>query len=211
MISLAKNLSRDSHLVLGMILVVVMLLLFLLRSLGSDKTSGSVALPRVNLLDGQVATSLSGAKVDINAHFHDHFVLIVNIATKCGFTELNFRELQRMFDQYSSKKFVVLAFPCNQFGGQEPGSSQQSLSFAEGMKITFPMFEKLEVNGALAHPLFVALKKAMGVADVEWNYGKFLLAPGGLPLRYYDHRFPFEVIDQHVEELLLMKCRKGGK
>lgn len=89
-------------------------------------------------------------------------------------TDTNYRELQAIYDRYSSQGFVVLGFPCNQFGAQEPGSSQDIIKFASKYGVTFPMFEKIDVNGPNTHPLYKYLKEQKGEllgSDIKWNFG----------------------------------------
>lgn len=123
-------------------------------------------------LTGEAAT-LPGGKV----------LLLVNVASKCGLTPqyTGLEELQRT---YADRGFSVLGFPCNQFMGQEPGSAAEIAEFCSATYgVSFPLFEKLDVNGESRHPLYAALTEvpdAMGVAgDVQWNFEKFLLSPTG--------------------------------
>ena len=109
--------------------------------------------------------------------------LLVNVASKCGLTP-QYSGLEQLHDQYADRGFTVVGVPCNQFGGQEPGSSEEIAEFCSATYgVTFPMTEKVEVNGAERHPLFAELvttpneKGAAG--DVEWNFEKFLVAADG--------------------------------
>ena len=109
--------------------------------------------------------------------------LVVNVASKCGLTP-QYTGLERIHDQYAERGFTVLGFPCNQFGGQEPGSSGEIEEFCSTTYgVTFPMFEKVDVNGENRHPLYAELTQvadAEGEAgDIQWNFEKFLIAPGG--------------------------------
>jgi glutathione peroxidase len=121
-----------------------------------------------------------------DADLHDHegqVALIVNVASKCGLTP-QYEGLERLQKTYGDKGFTVLGFPCNQFGGQEPGSSEEIATFCSSTYgVTFPMFEKVDVNGEARDPLYADLTEvpdAEGAAgDIQWNFEKFLVAPGG--------------------------------
>jgi glutathione peroxidase len=110
-------------------------------------------------------------------------LLIVNVASQCGLTP-QYSGLQELHDKYSGKGFEVLGFPCNQFGAQEPGTADEIKTFCEtSYGVTFPMFEKIDVNGDARHPLYDQLTQkedAEGKAgDVVWNFEKFLVSPDG--------------------------------
>lgn len=110
-------------------------------------------------------------------------LLIVNVASQCGLTP-QYSGLQQLHEDYGERGFEVLGFPCNQFGGQEPGSSDEIAQFCEtNYGVSFPMFEKIEVNGAGRHPLYerlTAVPDAEGEAgDIQWNFEKFLVSAEG--------------------------------
>ncbi len=115
-------------------------------------------------------------------------LLIVNTASKCGFTP-QYKGLQALYDQFHEQGLEVLGFPCNQFGAQEPGDESEIASFCDlSYGVNFPMFAKVEVNGDNTHPLFEHLKKAapglLGSEAVKWNFTKFLVAPDGTVKRF---------------------------
>jgi glutathione peroxidase len=115
-------------------------------------------------------------------------VLIVNVASKCGLTP-QYTGLQTLHDRFSPRGFAVLGFPCNQFGGQEPGTPEQISEFCTtNYAVTFPLFEKIAVNGPDRHPLYVELTKVEDQAgkagDVQWNFEKFLVSPTGEVQRF---------------------------
>jgi glutathione peroxidase len=113
-------------------------------------------------------------------------LLIVNVASECGYTP-QYRPLQRVFQAHQREGFEVLAFPCNQFGGQEPGDSAQIRHTCEGFGVSFRVFDKIEVNGPAEHPLYRWLKSQPGGAgEIEWNFTKFLVGKDGRLLQ----RFP---------------------
>ncbi len=116
-------------------------------------------------------------------------LLIVNVASRCGFTS-QYAGLQTLYDTYRDKGFVVLGFPCDQFGHQEPGNEEDIKNFCSlTYNVTFPMFSKVEVNGSNAHPLYRYLKSAkkglLGTEAIKWNFTKFLVAPDGAVLKRY--------------------------
>jgi len=125
-------------------------------------------------------------------------------------TDTNYRELQAIYDRYSSQGFVVLGFPCNQFGAQEPGSSQDIIKFAGKYGVTFPMFEKIDVNGPNTHPLYKYLKEQKGEllgSDIKWNFGKFLVGREGQVLSRYAPTANPESIAGDIEKAL--NAQKG--
>jgi len=134
------------------------------------------------------ADSLSGASVDL-AQYRGKVLLIVNTASKCGFTP-QYKGLEDLHRQYQDRGLVVLGFPCNQFGGQEPGNAEQIGEFCErNYGVSFPLFAKVDVNGDNAHPLFAHLKKAapglLGTELIKWNFTKFLVKKDGTVFRRY--------------------------
>jgi len=126
-------------------------------------------------------------------------------------TDTNYRELQAIQSRYGPDKFVVLGFPCNQFGGQEPGSAKEILNFVAGYGVTFPLFEKVDVNGANTHPLFKFLKEQKGELlgnDIKWNFAKFLVGSDGTVLERYAPTTSPESISDDIEAAL--KGEKKG-
>ena len=116
-------------------------------------------------------------------------LLLVNVASKCGFTP-QYKGLQALYEQFAPRGFEILAFPCDQFGHQEPGSDAEIAAFCDTTyRVTFPIFSKIEVNGAGAHPLYVWLKAQKGGllgSAIKWNFHQVPCRPdrrGGVPLR----------------------------
>src|SRR6056300_161158 len=106
-------------------------------------------------------------------------LLVVNVASQCGFTA-QYRGLEQLHQKYKDRGLVVMGFPCNQFGGQEPGSAEEISAFCTArFDVTFPLFQKCEVNGNGAHPLFGFLKSSapglLGSESIKWNFTKFLI------------------------------------
>ena len=130
------------------------------------------------------ARALNGDEVDFNS-FKGKVLLIVNTASKCGFTS-QYKGLESLYQQHKNSDFLILGFPCNQFGGQEPGDSEEISEFCQlNFGVSFPMFEKVDVNGDQAHPLFKYLReKAPGILGsqaIKWNFTKFLINREGVP------------------------------
>lgn len=121
-------------------------------------------------------------------------LLLVNVASKCGLTP-QYAGLETLHEKYASRGFSVIGFPCNQFGAQEPGSSEEIATFCSATYgVTFPMTEKIEVNGAARHPIYADLVKvpdAKGEAgDIQWNFEKFLVSPDGTIRRFRPQTTP---------------------
>ncbi len=115
-------------------------------------------------------------------------LLIVNVASKCGFTP-QYEGLEAIQKKYQDKAFTVLGFPCNDFGSQEPGSTEEIKQFCSSKySVTFPMFDKLHVKGAEQHPLYAALtgKDSPFPGDIKWNFGKFVIGRDGKILKRFD-------------------------
>ncbi|MEZ0310928.1 MAG: glutathione peroxidase [Myxococcota bacterium] len=117
------------------------------------------------------------------ADYKGKVLLIVNTASNCGFTP-QYRGLEDLHKRFQERGLVVMGFPCNQFGGQEPGSNEEIAAFCEkNYGVTFPMFDKVEVNGPYAHPLFAELKAqapgVLGTEAIKWNFTKFLVDKTG--------------------------------
>lgn len=136
-------------------------------------------------------------------------VLIVNVASKCGYTK-QYSGLEATYQKYKDQGFVVLGFPCNQFGGQEPGTNEDIKQFcASKYSVTFPLFDKIEVNGANRHPLYVALagKDSPFPGDIKWNFNKFLVGKDGKIVQRFDSKVApeSEELTKAVEAALAAK------
>ena len=131
--------------------------------------------------------------------------LVVNTASECGYTP-QFAGLEELYSSYSDQCLVVLGFPCNQFGGQEPGHEAQIGEFCErNYGVTFPMFAKVQVNGAEAHPLYDWLKsekRGLMGAKIKWNFTKFLVGRDGSVLKRYGSTTKPEAIAKDIEDAL---------
>ena len=150
------------------------------------------------------AKSLQGKEIRME-NYKGKVVLVVNTASKCGFTP-QYEGLEKLYKKYKDKDFVVLGFPCNQFAKQEPGDEK---SISEGCLInygvTFPMFSKVDVNGESAHPIFKYLKaelKGTFGNKVKWNFTKFLIDANGDPQKRFSPTTKPKDIDKYIQELL---------
>jgi len=133
-------------------------------------------------------------------------LLIVNVASHCGFTP-QYEGLEALYRKHKDKGFVVLGFPCNQFGHQEPGSEAEIRGFCDRQySVTFPLFAKIDVNGPNAHPLYRYLKSAkkglLGRETIAWNFTKFLVGRNGKVLRRYGPRRKPGSIDKDVAAIV---------
>lgn len=151
------------------------------------------------------ADSLSGAPVDLS-QYRGKVLLIVNTASKCGFTP-QYKGLEDVYRQFKAQGVEVLGFPCNQFGKQEPGDAAEIGAFCEkNYGVSFPIFSKIDVNGDEAHPLFKYLKSAapgvLGTEAIKWNFTKFLVNKDGTVCkRYAPQTAPKDLIGD-IEKLL---------
>jgi len=138
--------------------------------------------------------------------YRDKVVLIVNTASKCGFTG-QYRGLEQLYQELNDRGLEILAFPCNQFGNQEPGSDEEIATFCETrFHTTFPLFAKIDVNGKNAHPLFTFLKEQapgiMGSKTIKWNFTKFLIDREGKVVKRFAPQDTPESLCEHIEQIL---------
>ena len=151
------------------------------------------------------ATSARGEEIDLS-HYAGRVLLIVNTASKCGFTP-QYEGLEDLQAQFKDRGFEVLAFPCNQFGGQEPGSEEEIVEFCTTrFSATFPIFAKIDVNGANAHPLYGWLKGeakgVLGTERIKWNFTKFLINANGEVVKRYGSQTKPAAIAKDIESLI---------
>ncbi|WP_439477357.1 glutathione peroxidase [Brevundimonas sp.] len=151
------------------------------------------------------ATAIDGAKAALE-QYRGQALLIVNTASKCGFTG-QYTGLQALHRQYTDKPFQVLGFPCNQFGAQEPGKAAEIASFCStAYGVDFPMFDKVEVNGPDRHPLYAWLtsqkKGFLGSRDIKWNFTKFLTNREGQVIARYAPQVEPSAIAADIEKLI---------
>jgi glutathione peroxidase len=152
----------------------------------------------------QQASSLRGQAVDF-ADYRGKVVLVVNTASHCGFTP-QYAGLEALYQRYASQGLVVLGFPCNQFGAQEPGGADDIAQTCQiNYGVTFPMFAKVDVNGGQAHPLFAWLRGALPGwlgQSIRWNFTKFLVGRDGRPLRRFAPWTKPAAMARHIEAAL---------
>ncbi len=138
-------------------------------------------------LNDFTATTLAGDDRDLS-EYAGKVVVVVNTASNCGLTP-QYKGLQQLHDTYADRGLVILGFPCNQFANQEPGTSDDVAAFCQvNYGVTFPMFEKVDVNGTDAHPLYTWLRSQKGGvlgSSIKWNFTKFLVARDGTVLERY--------------------------
>jgi glutathione peroxidase len=133
-------------------------------------------------------------------------LLIVNVASNCGFTS-QYRDLQNLYSAYQAKGLEILGFPCNQFGAQEPGSAEQIQNFCStNYGVTFPMFEKTDVNGGGSHPLYLYLKDQapgiLGTTGIKWNFTKFLVSKDGQSITRFASADGASKMEEAIKKLL---------
>ena len=151
------------------------------------------------------AVLANGDPQDLN-DYQGKVLLIVNTASKCGFTP-QYTGLESLHQTYGERGFSVLAFPCNQFGGQEPGSEEEIQSFCDlNYQTSFPLYSKIEVSGAGSHPLYAHLKEqapgVLGSKRIKWNFTKFLVNQQGKVVKRYAPSTKPEAIASDIEALL---------
>ena len=143
--------------------------------------------------------------VDLSA-YEGKTLLIVNVASKCGFTP-QYKDLQNLYEKYQDQGLEVLGFPCNQFGAQEPGTNEEVKSFCDlNYNVSFKMFDKIDVNGSNASPLFKYLKHEspgiMGTEAVKWNFTKFLVNKAGQVVKRFAPKDGESEIESELQKIL---------
>lgn len=150
------------------------------------------------------ANTISGDEVNMD-DYKDHVVLVVNTASKCGLTP-QFEGLQKLHEQYNDSGLRILGFPCNQFGSQDPGTHEEIADFClKNYGVDFTMFEKIDVNGKDAHPIFNYLKDELGGTlgkKIKWNFTKFLVGKDGQPIKRFAPTTKPKEIEKHIKKAL---------
>ena len=151
------------------------------------------------------AVTLAGDPMGLE-QYRGRVALMVNTASRCGFTP-QYEGLQHLYEKYAARGFVVLGFPCNQFGHQEPGSESAIAQFCElSFHVSFPMFAKIDVNGPGTHPLYAFLKQSksglLGSRAIKWNFTKFLVDRSGRVVKRYAPMTTPASIEADIERLL---------
>ena len=151
------------------------------------------------------ARTIKGEQVPLK-QFEGKAMLIVNTASRCGFTN-QYAGLEELYKKYREQGFEVLGFPCNQFGAQEPGSEDEIQQFCSlNFGVSFPLFAKVDVNGSGAHPLFKFLKEeapgVLGTKDIKWNFTKFLVSRDGSVLKRFAPTDTPESLEKDVKKVV---------
>ncbi|KAL5848208.1 hypothetical protein ACOSQ4_006221 [Xanthoceras sorbifolium] len=205
---MGTNLLKNSNWVSLLFLLLAFLLCFYSYHPFSSSSSSSKSMAAEDgpksIYDFSVK-DISGNDVSLS-DYRGKVVLIVNVASKCGLTHSNYKELNVLYEKYKNQGFEILAFPCNQFAGQEPGSNEEIQEVVCTMfKAEFPIFDKVEVNGKNAVPLYKFLKSEKGgfLGDaIKWNFTKFLVDKEGKVVeRYAPTTSPLK-IEKDIQNLL---------
>lgn len=151
------------------------------------------------------AKKLNGETVSMS-QYEGKTVIVVNTASKCGFTP-QYEGLEKMYQEYKDKGLVILGFPCNQFGHQEPGSSDEIQEFCQvNYGVSFPIFEKVDVNGKAAHPVFNYLKSKLSGGlfgrKIKWNFTKFVIDKNGNPVKRFSPITTPEKMESMIRKML---------
>lgn len=161
-----------------------------------------IAMPSIYEIE---VVALDGTKTTL-APYQGKVMLIVNVASECGFTP-QYEGLQALYEKYQARGFMVLGFPCNQFGAQEPANEAEILSFCRvNFGVTFPIFAKIDVNGAQASPLYSFLKKEqsgiLGTEAIKWNFTKFLVDRDGKVVKRFAPSTTPQALELEIQALL---------
>ena len=151
------------------------------------------------------AKTIDGKEVALS-QYQGKALLIVNVASRCGFTP-QYEGLEKLYEKYHDRGFEVLGFPCNQFGAQEPGTEEDIKQFCDlNFGVKFPLFAKVDVNGEKAHPLYKYLTTEkpgiLGTEAIKWNFTKFLVDKQGEPLKRYGSADKPESLEKDIEAAL---------
>lgn len=147
--------------------------------------------------------SLADGKDVSLSEFKNNVAIVVNVASNCGYTDVHYRELEALYKKYKDRGFTVLAFPSNDFGNQEPGTPAEIVKFARETKhASFPLLEKVHVNGKESHALFAFLKDKFGMKEIPWNFQKFLIDRNGHPVHQYPSQIDPMALENDILKLL---------
>lgn len=185
------------------IIVLAIFTFIIINSLScSDDKTQEV---KMNSVYDFIVRDIDGKEVSLS-NYKGKVLLVVNVASYCGYTK-QYSGLESIYRKYKSKGFEILAFPCNQFGNQEPGTNEEIKQFCSSKyDITFPLFDKIDVNGDGTHPLYIYLKNekpgVLGTKDIKWNFTKFLIGKDGKVVERYGSNKTPEEIAPDIEKLL---------
>ena len=151
------------------------------------------------------AKKISGETVSMS-EYKGKTIIIVNTASKCGFTP-QFEGLEKLYEKYKDQDLVILGFPCNQFGKQEPGVGEEIQEFCQiNYGVTFPIFDKINVNGSDTHPIFKYLKSNLGGflgSSIKWNFTKFVIDKNGKPIKRFGPTTKPEDMESFIKFLMI--------
>lgn len=186
------------------IIILTVIVAMLSTILIAQKNSKVGKMDQKSIYDFTVK-SIDGKDVKMS-DYKGKVLLIVNVASKCGFTP-QYKGLEELFRKYQKDGLVVMGFPCNQFAGQEPGSNEEIKTFCKtNYDVTFPMFDKIDVNGDNTAPLYQYLKEQapgiLSTKDIKWNFTKFLIDKNGKVIERFAPATTPESIDEHIARLL---------
>ena len=163
-------------------------------------TMGVLTLSAQSIYDFKVMDDV-GQRVSLS-DYKGKVLLIVNTATRCGFTP-QYKDLEQLYQKYHLQGFEILDFPCNQFGEQAPGTIQEIHSFCTAnFDIHFPQFDKIDVNGTQAHPLYTWLKEQAGGGDIKWNFTKFVIDRAGNVVARFEPTADMAEVEKCIRKLL---------
>lgn len=186
------------------IIILTVIVAMLSTILIAQKNSKEGKMDQKSIYDFSVK-SIDGKDVKMS-DYKGKVLLIVNVASKCGFTP-QYKGLEELYRKYQKDGLVVMGFPCNQFAGQEPGSNEEIKTFCKtNYDVTFPMFDKIDVNGDNTAPLYQYLKEQapgiLSTKDIKWNFTKFLIDKNGKVIERFAPATTPESIDEHIARLL---------
>lgn len=184
--------------------IIALALIFLASLWAFNSTPKDKKTTKKSIYDYTVK-NIDGKEVKMSK-YKGKVLLIVNVASECGFTP-QYEGLQKLYSEYKDKDFVILGFPCNQFGKQEPGTNAQIKEFCSSkFHVTFPMFDKIDVNGEKTAPLYQYLKSelpgVLGSENIKWNFTKFLIGKNGKPIKRYASNVKPQSIEEDVKAAL---------
>jgi glutathione peroxidase len=176
------------------------------RAMDSVRASAASSVTSGSSIYDFVVKDINGNDVELT-QYRGKILLIVNVASACGLTTTNYTELAEIYNKYKGQDFEILAFPCNQFGGQEPGSNEQIKEFAcTRFKAEYPIMDKIDVNGSKEAPLYKFLKAQKGGGllgdSIKWNFAKFLVDKNGNVVDRYAPTTPPSKIEKDIKKYL---------
>lgn len=179
---------------------LLLLVLFASNTVMAQENKPTKKVKKMSVYSFKVEDS-KGSLVDLGS-YKGKTLLIVNVASKCGFTK-QYTPLEALYQKYKDKGLVILGFPCNQFLSQEPGTNEEIQSFCQlKYGVTFPVFGKIKVNGSGAHPLYKYLKDQTGGGSIKWNFNKFLLDKNGTIIKRYASGDSLEGLEADIQAIL---------